>query len=186
MKDVEKMNKNKKLTHSELIDKIYNIISPYFRHIFIEKRNGTNYIQIFDEKKLIENEQNRFKIANADMLVLDEKEKPLLIIEPETSASPKTFGRSIPIYTIAQKVKIKNKEYSIECPLLLLIVIPKQPEKGQKEHQLPNLEEKLKKTIDLKESSLKDFAICQIDALKPTLKRLFINNGYKEYGCYFD
>lgn len=172
--------------HDELIDKIYDTISPYFHHIFIEKRNGTNYIQIFDENKLIKGKQERFKIAFADMMVLNEEKKPLIVIEPETDSSPKTFGRTIPIYTIAQKVKIENKEYSIECPLLLLIVIPNQPENGQKAEQLPDLEKKLKKTIDLKESSLMDFAICQINDLKPTLKRLFINNGYKEYGHYFD
>jgi len=179
------MNADEKLTHSELIDKIYDIISPHFQHISIEKRHGVGLIQIFDEEELIKNEQKRFKIANADMLVLDEKEKPLLVIEPETDASPKTFGRSIPIYTIARKVKIVKKEYSTESPLLLLIVIPKQPENGQKAEQLPDFEKKLKKTIDLKESSLKDFAICQINDLKPTLKRLFINNGYEKYGCYF-
>lgn len=172
--------------HDELIDKIYNIISPYFQHIFIEKRDGSGYIQIFDENELIEGKQNRFKIAYADMIVFDEKEKPLLVIEPETSPSPKTFGRSIPIYTIAQKVKIGNKKYSIESPLLLLIIIPKQPKDGQKAEQLSDLEKKLKKTIDLKESSLMDFAICQINDLKPTLKRLFINNGYDKYGCRFD
>jgi len=172
--------------HYELIDKIYDTISPYFQHIFIEKRNDVDYIQIFDENKLIKGKQKRFKIAHADVMVLDEKEKPLLVIEPETSPTPKTFGRSIPIYTIAQKVKIKNKEYTIESPLLLLIVIPNQPKKGQKAEQLPDLEKKLKKTIDLKDSSLMDFAICQIDDLKPTLKRLFINNGYKEHGCHFD
>ena len=191
MKDVEKMNNDKKLTHSELIDKIYSTISPYFQYIFIERKDGVSEIQIFDEKELIKKKQNRFKIAYADMLVLDDKEKPLLVIEPETSASPKTFGRSITIYTIAQKVRVNYKniekkiEKTIESPLLLLIVIPKQPEKGQKKQQLPDLEEKLKKTIDLKGSSLKDFAICQDDVLKPTLKRLFINNGYDEYGCYF-
>jgi hypothetical protein len=66
-----------------------------------------------------------------------------------------------------------------------LIVIPNQPENSHKAEQLPDLERKLKRTIDLKESSLKDFAICQINDLKPTLKRLFINNGYNKYGCYF-
>lgn len=182
MKHMKKTN-----NHNELINEIYEIISPYFQHIFIEKKHGTGLIQIFDETELIKGEQNRFKIANLDILVLDDEEKPLLIIEPETSPSPKTFGRSIPIYTIAQKIKIgKDREYSIKSPLLLLIVIPKQPKDGQKAKQLSDLERKLKKTIDLKESNLLDFAICQINDLKPTLKKLFIDNGYDKYGCLFD
>ena len=172
--------------HDELIDKVYDIISPYFQHIFIEKRNDTGEIQVFDETELIKGEQNRFKIAKADMIVLDGEEKPLLVIEPETSSSPKTFGRSIPIYTIAQKVRIRGRDYSIEFPLLLLIVIPTQQECGQKAEQLTDLEKKLKKTINWKESNLKDFAICQIGDLKPTLKRLFIDNGYDKYGYFFD
>jgi hypothetical protein len=102
------------------------------------------------------------------------------------SSSPKTFGRSVPIYTIAQKVKIGQKEYPIESPLLLLIIIPKQKQEGQKAEQLSDLEAKLKQTIKLKTSSLMDFALCQIDYLKPTLRRLFISNGYDRYGCYFD
>jgi hypothetical protein len=82
--------------HDELIDRIYDIISPYFKDIFIEKRNGIGYIQIFDEHELVKGKRNRFKIAYADMMVLDEEEKPFLVIEAEMSSSPKTFGRSIP------------------------------------------------------------------------------------------
>jgi len=67
-----------------------------------------------------------------------------------------------------------------------LIVIPKQSAAGQKAKQLSDLEGKLKKTIDLKESSLRDFAICQINDLKSTLKRLFIDNDHDKYGCLFD
>ena len=184
--EMKHMKKSSK--HSELIDTIYETISPYFKYIFIEKKPGIGLIQIFDETELIKGKQNRFKIANLDILVLDDEEKPLLIIEPETGSSPKTFGRSILIYTIAKKIKIKSKdkEYSIGSPLLLLIAIPEQPKAGQKAEQLSDLETKLKEVIDLKESSLRDFAICQINDLKPTLKRLFINNGYDKYGCLFD
>ena len=65
-------------------------------------------------------------------------------------------------------------------------MIPTQQEGGQKAEQLTDLEKKLKKTINWKESNLKDFAICQIGDLKPTLKRLFIDNEYDKYGHFFD
>jgi len=116
------------------------------------------------------------------MLVLDEEEKPLLVIEPETSASPKTFGRSIPIYAIAKKVRIGKKEYSISSPLLLLIVIPDQSQTSQKTEQLFDLEKKLKETIDFEGSSLKDFAICQVGGLKEALGRL-IDSNYGSSVC---
>jgi len=167
--------------HNKLINKIYEVISPHFEHIFVEKRRGTGLIQIFDESELVKGKQSRYKVANSDMLVLDEEEKPLLVIEPETSASPKTFGRSIPIYTIAKKVRIGKKEYSISSPLLLLIVIPDQSRTIQKTEQLFDLEKKLKEAIDFEGSSLKDFAICQIGDLEEALGRFKDSNGYCSY-----
>jgi len=170
--------------HNELIDKVYKTISPHFEYIFIEKRRGTGLIRVFDESKLIQGKQSRYKVANADMLVLDEKERPLLVIEPETSASPKTFGRSIPIYAIAKKVRIGKKEYSISSPLLLLIVISDQKKASQKTEQLIDLKKKLKETIVFKGSSLKDFAICQIGDLEEALGRLMDSNGYSGYASF--
>jgi len=170
--------------HEELVNEIKKTISPHFSFLLIEDENAIGKIQIFDEKVLRERKQNRFKIAEADIMVLDDKENPFLVIEPETSSSPKTFGRSIPVYAVAQSVKVGNKKYLIESPLLLLVVIPKQKNDSQKDKQLPDLERKLKETIDFGRSNLRDFAFCQISDLRPTLKWLFESNGYDKYACY--
>ncbi len=89
----------------------------YLLCLFIEKRNGIDSIQISDENELIEGKQNRFKIADADIIVFDEEEKPLLVIGPEITTSPKTFGRSISIYIIARNVKFINMCSVVEIEL---------------------------------------------------------------------
>ncbi len=178
-----------KETHEDLINEIKKVISPIFQTYHIEKQDGVGLLQIFDEENMVPREENKFKVANADIVVFDDNKTPFLIIEPETSGSPKTFGKSISIYTIAKMVRVGGKkveEYSIESPLLLLIVIPQHPENSQKEDQLDDLRKKLKMTIDLRNSQLKDFDVCQIDNVKPTLRKLLNNNGYKNYGGLID
>ena len=55
---------------------------------------------------------------------------------------------------------------------MLLIVIP-----GQKKYQLENLQRKIKSSIKLERSQLKDFAICQISDFKETLKKMINVRG---------
>ena len=55
---------------------------------------------------------------------------------------------------------------------MLLIVIP-----GQKKYQLENLQRKIKSSIKLEGSQLKDFAICQISDFKETLKKMINVSG---------
>ena len=61
---------------------------------------------------------------------------------------------------------------------MLLIVIPahkKYP--GQKKYQLEDLQRKIKSSIKLERSQLKDFAICQISDFKETLKKMINVSG---------
>jgi hypothetical protein len=179
------MENNKE--HKDLVDKVYAILLPVFGKdsIFIEGR-CVGYIQIFDKSELKNGEMNRFKIARSDIMVFDDEGKPLLVVEPETSSSPKTFGRSIPIYTIAKRVIIKSegkviKSKKIESPLLLLIVIPEQKANSQKDVQLPDVENKIKMNVNTRDSNIKDFAICESNDLMPTLRRLFNNSKYSRF-----
>lgn len=106
------------------------------------------------------------------MLLLDGNDQPFIVIEPETSSSPKTFGRSIPVYAVARQI-IADKPYPIKSPLYLIIVIPddkKNP--GQKKNQLEDLQRKMKESIKLKGSQLAEFAFCQISDFEDTVGRM--------------
>ena len=168
--------------HSDLIYEIKKILSPIPNKLFIEKQDGVGLIQVFSENDMNEGDRNKFKIAYSDILLLDENDKPLLIIEPETSSSPKTFGRSIPVYSIAKQIKVKNKSYQVESFLLLMIVIPDDKEnKIQKKNQLEDLQSKITNAINFSESKLKDFVICQVSDFRKILKSFLIKYGFSRY-----
>ena len=168
-----------KETHQNLIAKVKKILNPFQDKLLIEKQNGVGLIQVFSEAEMNEGDKNKFKIAFSDMLLLDDDRKPFLVIEPETSASPKTYGRSIPIYTIAKKIIIGDDKYQIESPLLLMIVIPKSENQNQKRQQLEDLQRKIKNVIKLEGTQLKDFAFCQISDFEETLEKMIEESGSK-------
>lgn len=165
--------------HQGLIAKVKKILDPFGDKLLIEKQNGIGLIQVFSEEKMTEGEKNTFKIALSDMLLLDDNHQPFIVIEPETSSSPKTFGRSIPVYAIAKQI-IADKPYQIKSPLFLIIVIPddkKNP--SQKKYQLEDLQRKIKSAIRLEGSQLEDFAFCQISDFKETLEKMIGENRSK-------
>lgn len=164
-------------THQNLIAKVKKILNPFQDKLLIEKQNGVGLIQVFSEEEMHKGDRNKYKIAFSDMLLLDDNDKPFLVIEPETSASPKTYGRSIPIYTIAKKIIIGDDKYQIESPLLLMIVIPKSENQNQKRQQLEDLQRKIKNVIKLEGTQLKDFAICQISDFVETLRKIYEKSG---------
>lgn len=171
-------------THSDLIEEIKIVLFPLRNKLklFIEKQDEVGLIQVFSDVEMNDGERNKFKIAYSDILLLDENDKPLLIIEPETSSSPKTFGRSIPVYSIAKQIKVKKKSYQVESFLLLMIVIPDDKEnKIKKKNQLEDFQSKIKNAINFPESKLKDFVICQISDLRKALKNLLIKYGLSRY-----
>ena len=158
--------------HQDLIAKVKKILDSFGDKLLIEKQNGIGFIQVFSEEEMAEGEKNKFKIAFSDMLLLDDNHQPFLVIEPETSASPKTYGRSIPVYAIAKQI-IADRPYQVKSPLFLIIVIPddkKNP--SQKKYQLEDLRRKMKSSIKLERSQLADFAFCQISDFEETLKKM--------------
>lgn len=158
--------------HQDLIAKVKKILDSFGDKLLIEKQNGIGLIQVFSEEKMTEGERNKFKIAFSDMLLLDDNRQPFIVIEPETSISPKTFGRSIPVYTIAKQI-IADRQYQVKSPLFLIIVIPddkKNP--SQKRYQLEDLQRKIKSATKLEGSQLEDFAFCQISDFKETLEKM--------------
>jgi hypothetical protein len=158
--------------HQDLIAKVKKILDSFGDKLLIEKQNGIGLIQVFSEEKMTEGERNKFKIAFSDMLLLDDNRQPFIVIEPETSTSPKTFGRSIPVYTIAKQI-IADRQYQVKSPLFLIIVIPddkKNP--SQKRYQLEDLQRKIKSATKLEGSQLEDFAFCQISDFKETLEKM--------------
>lgn len=166
-------------THQGLIAEVKKIIGPIGDKLLIEKQNGIGLIQVFSEEKMTEGEKNKFKIAFSDMLLLDDNYKPFLVIEPETSSSPKTYGRSIPVYMIAKQI-IADRQYQVKSPLFLIIVIPddkKNP--SQKKYQLEDLQRKIKSAIRLGGSQLEDFAFCQISGFEETLEKMIEESGSK-------
>jgi len=164
---MEKTKKNVHPTHEELISKIRNILSPFSKRLYVEKKDGVGLIQVFKGNDLTIAEYS-YRIAFADILLLDDKDKgnPLMVIEPETSFSPKTFGRSIFAYTIANEIKIGRKRMKIKLPLLLMIVIP------------DDKNDIYKRRGQLEKSQLRDFRICQISDFKETIKGLLNENGH--------
>ncbi len=163
--------------HQNLIAEVKKILGPIGDKLLIEKQNGIGLIQVFSKEKMTEGEKNKFKIAFADILLLDDNRQPFIVIEPETSASPKTFGRSIPIYTIAKQI-IADRQYQVKSPLFLIIVIPDDENNpSQKKFQLEDLAHKIKSAIKLEGSQLKDFAICQISDFKETLEKMIEKRG---------
>ena len=169
------------MTHEEMIEDIKKILTPVFEYVYVESEENTGKIQVFGVQELPERGKRQYKIAEADVAVCDKNKKPFLIIEPEMASSPKTFGRSLAVYTIAKLIKTRRGEKKIEAPLLLLIIIPNQKESGKKANQLRFLEKRLKEAINLKNSQLKDFAFCQIKDAKVTLKNILRKNGYENY-----
>ncbi|MCK4830946.1 hypothetical protein KA005_85340 [bacterium] len=163
--------------HQDLIAEVKKILNPFRDKLLIEKHDGVGLIQVFSEEKMTEGEKNKFKIAFSDMLILDGKSQPFIVIEPETSTSPKTFGRSIPVYTIAKQI-IADRQYQVKSPLFLIIVIPdykKNP--SQKKYQLEDLKRKIKSAIKLEGSQLEDFAFCQISDFEETFNKMIEASG---------
>ncbi|MFC2165626.1 WGR domain-containing protein [Acidobacteriota bacterium] len=158
--------------HQNLIADVKKITSFFPNRLLVNKQNGVGLIQVFSESGTIKGELNKFKIAYADMLLLDEEENPLLVIEPESSSSPKTFGRSIPVFAIAKEIIVRTEKFKIEKPLYLLIVIPDSKDREKKTAQLKDLRIKLKKVLRIEQSSLNDFSICQISNLERNLSRM--------------
>ncbi len=157
--------------HQGLIAEVKRILNPFQKKLLIEKQSGVGLIQVFSEEKMTEGEKNKFKIALSDMLLLD-KGQPFIVIEPETSTSPKTFGRSIPVYAVARQI-IADKPYQIKSPLFLIIVIPDDKRNpGQKKYQLEDLQHKIKSAIKLEGSQLADFAFCQISDFEDTIGKM--------------
>ena len=173
-------------THEELISKIRNILSPFSEKLYIEKQDGIGLIQIFkDHHSTIA--RVSYRISFADILLLDEKGNPLMVIEPETSFSPKTFGRSIFVYTIAEEIKVCEKRMRIKSPLLLMIVIPDDKNDIYKRRsQLEDIQYTFKKKVELRKSQLRDFRICQISDFKETIKELLDKNGHSAYSRMID
>ncbi|HEC82256.1 MAG TPA: hypothetical protein ENI53_00015 [Thermoplasmatales archaeon] len=172
---------SKSVSHKEMVRNIKKILKPVFTHIYVENEKNTGKIQVFNIRELPEKGKNQYKIAEADILVYDKEKKLFLIIEPETNSSPKTFGRSLNVYTIAESIKTREGEQKIKTAILLLIVIPNKKESNKKANQLKFLEKRLKESINLKNSRLKDFAFCQIKDFKNVLKNLLKRNGYESY-----
>ena len=167
----------KQKAHQDLIVEIKKILDSFGDKLLIEKQNGIGLIQVFSEEDMTEGEKNKFKIAFADMLLLDDNRQPFLVIEPETSSSPKTYGRSIPVYTIAKQI-IADRQYQVKSPLFLIIVIPdykKNP--SQKKYQLEDLKRKIKSAIKLEGSQLEDFAFCQISDFEETFNKMIEKRG---------
>ncbi len=162
--------------HKGLIAEIKRILNPYRYELLIEKQGGVGLIQVFSEENLTEGEKNKFKVAHSDILLLD-KGQPFIVIEPETSSSPKTFGRSIPVYTIARQI-IADEPYPIKSPLYLIIVIPDDTKNsGKKKNQLVDLQRKMKSAIKLEGSQLADFAFCQLSDFEGTLEKMIEDSG---------
>jgi len=173
---------------AEYLDRIYGDISGPFKdqNIYVQNRGGITSIRLFDETDLHEGEARAHWVGTSHIMIFDDEE-PFLAIEAKTAATPKEIAGPIPLYALTRIVKINEKPYDVESPLLLLITVPDQPREGQKSEQLSDLENKLKDILDLesKYSNLKDFAICEISDLKKTLKELLENNGYENYADDF-
>lgn len=177
MEDERKVMAGNKI-HQDLIAEVKKILNPFRDKLLIEKHDGVGLIQVFSEENLIEGERNKFKIALSDMLLLDDNRQPFLVIEPETSASPKTYGRSIPVYTIAKNIIIGKKEYPVNMPLILIIVVPNNEKNpNQKKCQLEDLQLKIKSAQKFEGSQLKDFAICQISDFEETFEKMIEERG---------
>ena len=158
--------------HQSLIAEVKRILNPFRKKLLIEKQGGIGLIQVFSEEKMTEGEKNKFKIALSDMLLLDDNHQPFIVIEPETSSSPKTVGRSIPVYAVASQ-RIADKPYKIKSPMFFIIVIPddkKNP--GQKKYQLEDLQNKIKSAIKLEGSKLANFDFCQISDFENTIGKV--------------
>jgi hypothetical protein len=179
------MNISERNIHQKLVKEIKSVLSTLPNKLLIEKQNGIGLIQAFSEVDMIEGDKNKFKIAFLDMLLLDENNKPFLVIEPETSSSSKTFGRSIPVYTIAKLIKTRGVDYKVESPLILMIVIPDDKNYIKKMEQLDKLKNKIKKAINFRKSQLKDFSICQISDFKESIRKLLEVNGHNSYLIFF-
>lgn len=158
--------------HQDLMDEIKKILKTFRNKLLIEKQGGVGLIQVFSEEEMAEGERNKFKVALSDMLLLDNRGQPFIVIEPETSSSPKTFARSIPVYSIARQI-IAIEPYQVKSPLCLIIVIPddkKNPD--QKKYQLEDLQRKLKSVIKFEGSQLADFTFCQIHDFEDTIRKM--------------
>ena len=152
----------------------------------LKKKDDVGLIQFFKDSDLTIDRYS-YRISFADILLLDEKGNPLMVIEPETSFSPKTFGRSIFVYTIAEEIKVCEKRMRIKSPLLLMIVIPDDKNDIYKRRsQLEDIQYTFKKKVELRKSQLRDFRICQISDFKETIKELLDKNGHSAYSRMID
>ncbi|MGF7118650.1 hypothetical protein [Methanobacterium oryzae] len=168
----------------EFTNQVYDTILKNFKNqsIYVKGKNGVNSIVIFDEPEL-HKEKSRYRIAYSNIMIFDD-DKLLLAIEaiPHKPTPPKDIAGPIPIYMIARKVIVNmktgnNKEYDLissDSKFNLLIVVPDQPEGGQKSVQIGDLNEKFKGVFDMNSeySNLKDFEICEFSAINSALNKL--------------
>lgn len=167
----------------EFTNEVYNAISNDFKNqsIYVKGKDGVSNIVIFNEPELYK-EKSRYRIAYSNIMVFD-GDKPLLAIEaiPHKPTPPKDIAGPIPIYMISRKVIVNmktgnNKEFDLidsDSKFNLLIVVPDQPESGQKSVQIRDLNEKFKGVFDLNSeySNLKNFEICEFNDIKSTLEK---------------
>ena len=168
-----------------VFDALTQIFKP--KEIYMKGKGGINNIVLFDEPVLIDREKSRYRILYSSMMVIKD-DKPILAIEilQHKPTPPRDIVGPIPLYMISRKIVInkengKKQEYELidkDSKILLLVVIPEQPERGQKSLQINDLNEKFKGVLDLESeySNLKDFAICEINDLKPVLNKLLEKN----------
>ena len=159
-------------THQDMIDMVRRALRRrgYTKDRMFDESDGL--IQVFKEVDPPAGELSRHRLAAADMVVLDEKDDPLLIVEVETGASPKTFGRSIPPYMLARDVLIPRRGHKLVGSLKLLIVVPDQPADGSKRAQLDDLERDWNSSPIVGGSQLRKLALTEMGRLDQALDRL--------------
>ena len=158
------------IRHERMVSEVAKILEQEAEGEVLVEGQNVGHIQMF----LSEKPANSSRVAKADILKLDASGKPILVGEPETSTSPKSFGRSILMYTIVEwlRVKAMKIDESIVSPLKLLIVVPDAPDFRGRRRQLNILESRLKDSIHLDRSTLADFAICQLRDARDRVREL--------------
>ena len=162
--------------HNDLISRIREYLSPLGPESLKIEKETAGLIRVTSVPS--SDFPHGIDLAHADMALFDENDQPIMIIEPETASSPKTFGRSITVYSMASEIQIRQRRYPLMNGFLLVIVIPDHKiDLERKRRELSYIGQMAKASLSAGNRRLKDIVICQIADIECEIDRILRKNG---------
>ena len=178
--DESKMGRKKTLDK-----KVYDYLYKEFHQVYAVGYNNVKGIDLYDERLPPKEKILTRWIKESSSIVLRDG-KPFLSVEimATVSTTPIVAAGNVLIHSIADSAIVKfqgrksNKEYQLDSPRFLLIIIPDPSEDvdSSKDEQMKIIEGLIKKMNFLENSSLENFKICMRNEFEESMKQLIEGN----------